>query len=544
MAWDSWAGWLFYNAVPAIGANWQPILIIVLALVLFIVFKDRILLAVAGDNKFHGDVLSGMKTILGLLCCSCGWKTWCSPCLGCCQCFDLLLSRFCGCNGTADCSLDSVLSFQNALQRCLGLNPRVVLISKVVAGDLPLEEDGDFFFSIDCGVSPEQRSSVEESDGHAIQFADSMLCKVRHSFFEHPVHIAIWRLHFLSPTKLCEVYLRPKVLFELAHRNEDSRKTWRIAMHSVDAAAGQRTHPWICFEVQELDSGLKDQYQSLTITEDAPVDTESGCGGVSPLWCGSPRVASLNLVARQSNYASFKLQRSELYDQDLKAMREPVNTGEHYRCLNHRWSKRVCHGAFLVLLLISLPRLYIMSCYHQYEWLAVAERQGDAVTKTREKVWTNPELWTLWQECVQDTIGLEDDTINKTSGFLHYCRPKEEEVEETCQLLAQNTSLQPAPRAFKEVLDLFQDSGGLGQAIVRQLRNLDQTLHNVDSSRTPQYLLTGGLPCPCNVVMVRNLKVFGQLRLHACLDLLILLLIIFILVMRCWFMPQRVLQSA
>lgn len=143
MAWDSWAGWLFYNAVPAIGANWQPILIIVLALVLFIVFKDRILLAVAGDNKFHGDVLSGMKTILGLLCCSCGWKTWCSPCLGCCQCFDLLLSRFCGCNGTADCSLDSVLSFQNALQRCLGLNPRVVLISKVVAGDLPLEEDRD-----------------------------------------------------------------------------------------------------------------------------------------------------------------------------------------------------------------------------------------------------------------------------------------------------------------------------------------------------------------------------------------------------------------
>ena len=31
-------------------------------------------------------------------------------------------------------------------------------------------QDGDFFFSIDCGVSPEQRSSVEESDGHAIQF--------------------------------------------------------------------------------------------------------------------------------------------------------------------------------------------------------------------------------------------------------------------------------------------------------------------------------------------------------------------------------------
>ena len=141
-AWNSLTGFLFYNVLPTIFMNWMAILIIGFMLIVFAVFRERILLAVAGDRKFHGDILSSTKSALGWLCCSCGWKTWCAPCLGCCHCIELPFVHYgcCHCGGAAS-SQELVLSFQDGVNRMLGLTPRTLVISKVVAGDLPAEED-------------------------------------------------------------------------------------------------------------------------------------------------------------------------------------------------------------------------------------------------------------------------------------------------------------------------------------------------------------------------------------------------------------------
>ena len=140
--WTSLTGFIFYNVLPTIMMNWMTFLIIAILVVVFALFKERILLALAGDRKFHGDVLSAMKGALGVACCSCGWKTWCAPCLGCCHCLELPFSHAgcCRCGGAATCQ-EAVLNFQDAVQKVLGLTPRTLIISKVVVGDLPLEED-------------------------------------------------------------------------------------------------------------------------------------------------------------------------------------------------------------------------------------------------------------------------------------------------------------------------------------------------------------------------------------------------------------------
>ena len=340
---------------------------------------------------------------------------------------------------------------------------------------------------------------------------------------------------------ICEVYLRPRVLFELASRQQ-SRNTWRIAMHVGDPSLEHRMHPWICFDVTEMDVSLKDQYQVLQpeteVQESAPrEDTESY---VSPLnWCSSSRVASLNLQGRMPSYANFKTQRSDLFDENLKAMREPKDDGEDHRCLNNRWSKRACHGAFFLLVLISGPRFYMMSCYHQYEWIAVAEGEaGKLHNKSASMIWTNPELYKLWEECQEDTIGLADSTLAKDEG-LHYCRPSPALVEKTCR---ENTT-QPAPRAFKEAIDLLQVSGGFGEAIVRQLRRMDKFTYHISQDHMPQYFLTGGIPCPCQVVALRNKEILFGFRFYALTDLFAIFLIVFILLMRCRYMPHRILPS-
>ena len=64
--WTSLTGFLFYNVLPTIMMNWMTFLIIAILLVVFALFKERILLGLAGDRKFHGDVLSCMKGALVL----------------------------------------------------------------------------------------------------------------------------------------------------------------------------------------------------------------------------------------------------------------------------------------------------------------------------------------------------------------------------------------------------------------------------------------------------------------------------------------------
>lgn len=545
--WTSLTGFLFYNGLPTIMMNWMTFLIIAILLVVFALFKERILLGLAGDRKFHGDVLSCMKGALGVACCSCGWKTWCAPCLGCCHCLELPFSHAgcCRCGGAATCQ-EAVLNFQDAVQKVLGLSPRTLIISKVVVGDLPLEEDGDFYFGIDCGVSPEQRSSVEESDGYAVQFADNMLCKVRDSHFEQPVNISIWRLHFMAPTKLCEVFLTPRVLFKLLRQTE----TWRIAMHVCDTSA-PHAHPWICFELQEH-NGTYIQNQYLTL----PGSRASESSITAPLTCGvSCRSASIqNLTERHASFHEFKMQRENLYDQNMKKIIKTDNIDreddpEAHRVANGRWMKRACLGAFFLLVFIMIPRFYIMSCYQQYQWMTVAESMdkasiedstlwGKKITTLRgsDALWTTAELHGLWTACSKDTLGLDDDTLQESHEILQYCRPSEKAVADTC---LDDKSLQPKARAMKDIIDLLESNGGVGRAVVHQLRSMDDAIHSSFPKSTPQYLFTGGFECPCSIVEFRDMKVLGLIPLHVIVDCVIWSLAIAILVLRCWCMPHR-----
>ena len=533
MAFDSALGFIFYHVLPSLLENWWRILILLAAGLGLIIFRERILLALTGDRKLHGDVLSMMKSFLGFCCCSFGWRTWCFPCVSFFHCTDLILSQLCCRVHTADHCQTAVVSCQGAIQRYLGLNPRTLIISDVVVGDLPLEEDGDFFFSIDCGVSPEQRSSVEESNGYAIQFADTMLCKVRLSVFEEPVHVIVWRLHFLSPSKLCEVHLSPSVMFELTEK-----KNWRIAMHPSDPLAPHKAHPWISFQVQETND-----YHALTPRQ----ELRSEAAGFAPLWC-SPRNASLNLSASHLDYERFKKERSQLFDRELHLMHEPEADGLDHRCLKSRWAKRACHGALLILMLLIFPRMYMMSCYHQYEWVTVVQEvvknnasfpvAAHDIGHWHDGVWTNPELFAFWKRCQEDLLGVDSSTISRLDSYLRYCVPSGHEVEETCETELIKGIMRP--RAFKDAVDLLESSGGLGKTLVRQVRKLDHLVHSFSPQ---QYLFSGGLPCSCGVVRWRNHLLLGLISFDALLDLLVASLVSAIFILRCCCMREEIRNS-
>lgn len=194
-------GFLFYHVLPMIMMNWMTVLVIVIVMVLFAVFRERLLLALAGDRKFHSDMLSTVKVGLGIFCCSCGWKTWCSPCLGCCHCLELPFVRVgCCSNSGASHLSEAVLWFQDSVQKLLGLTPRTLIISKVVAGDLPLEEDRKInifcFEQKRLSFFPILSLSHESSTVSGSQTLTMSAIPVNHSLTKNIIHnITLLTLH-------------------------------------------------------------------------------------------------------------------------------------------------------------------------------------------------------------------------------------------------------------------------------------------------------------------------------------------------------------
>lgn len=383
--------------------------------------------------------------------------------------------------------------------------------------------------------------------------ADSMLCKVRHSHFEQPVNISVWRLNVMAPTKLCEVFLAPNVLFKLARQEEN----WRIAMHTCDNSA-PHAHPWICFDIQLEDNvNFKNHYLSLPnsrASDDSVI--------AAPLSCiDSMRSTSLmNMSERHAGYHELKIRRENLFDQNMKKIIKNDKDTEDHRHANGRWMKRACLGSFFLLLVLLVPRFYIMSCYHQYQWLTVAQSM-EAAAKTLtnssfatafqpkggwedkleefkgdDAIWTTPELHSLWKKCLLDTLGLSDQDL-QTDPLLPYCRPKEKLVAETC--FQHDKSKQPEPRAGKDVVDLLESNGGVGRIVVNQLRQVDSAIHASFPS-SPQYFFTGGIHCPCEVLTFRDSLVLGFMPVHVLMDLLIWTLLVSIVVLRCWCMPHAI----
>ena len=378
-----------------------------------------------------------------------------------------------------------------------------------------------------------------------------MLCKVRNNPFEKPVNISIWRLHYMAPTKLCEVFLTPRVLFKL----QNQKDTWRIAMHVCESSGQHHAHPWICFDIAEYaDSVLQSHYHSVPGSR-ASENSEDSV--TAPLTCiQSFRSASvLNMTERHASFHTFKMQRGNLYDQNMKKIIKTDNIDqeddpEAQRNANGRWMKRACLGSFFLLVFIMVPRFYIMSCYHQYQWLTIAENMdkhsvgdtsswGEKVASLRgsDALWTTTELHSLWTECTKETLGLDDLTLHESNELLQYCRPEEKAIADTC---LDTTSIQPKARAMKDVVDLIEANGGVGQAIVHQFRQFDNGIHKTFPTMTPQYLTTGGFECPCSIVTFRDMKVLGLLPLHVIVDCLIWSLAVAILVLRCWCMPHRI----
>jgi len=271
------------------------------------------------------------------------------------------------------------------------------------------------------------------------------------------------------------------------------------------------------------------------------------------------RTASvLNMSERHESFHEFKRERSNLFDQNLKKVINTENAKatdtEDHKNANGRWMKRAYLGSFFLLIILLIPRFYIMSCYHQYQWLTVAEGMDAAATvdppndpagswigkmkKIRgdDALWTTPELHKMWAMCEEETLGIDDDTLN-SDGLLKFCRPNKKEVEETCRTSSQH-SVQPEPRAFKDVMDMLEANPGVGRTVIHQMRQVDKGIHASFPS-TPQFLFTGGLQCPCSVVRFRNFNVLGFMPVYVFVDLAIWLLTISVVVLRCFCMPHR-----
>jgi len=247
---------------PVAEANQVLILVILVAgIVVLFKYRDRVIMALTGDDRIHLDVNDLMWSLLtcGRLCDG----EWTRSLTGaCCCCFPSLKGR----------NLFRVMGQE------LGVVPYNLLVTNIVVGDLPKFRKADLYLSVETGANPPQVTSVVElADPKTVAFADTLNIRVRRSPVESNVRFVVKEMNTLGSTDICECYLSPLYLIRWKDKQQGPK---RLKMDACNRNE-QFTFPaWILMDisdVQELRSekpfdvtvmssstGAKMQHESIT----------------------------------------------------------------------------------------------------------------------------------------------------------------------------------------------------------------------------------------------------------------------------------------
>jgi len=409
-------------------------------------YRDRVLLALTGDDHIHGGFLDVVWWTL-----RCGGSCtgdWTRDVTNHCIC---LPQRCRGCNIIKE------------LGRMLGFASKNVEIKNIVVGDLPFQSRGDFYLTVQCASNPDQVTSLaEDKDPKVVHFPEVLTLRIRNSPLEEGVKITVRELNILGSQDLCEVKLSAMNVVDWSDdiptdANPNAR-TKRFSMKPIDADGGleMETPPWILVEF-----GKPHDPRHLDLLRGNPDIVRTTVAGAE-----DGRTKDLGFSAFKTEF--------NLLDAGGHIINEPdeadlASIRMLRKCLV--WILGVFNCVvFFCIGVFSLFRFYLWSCYTQYNHIAMAVMHNMTFPTSLSA------LHDLAETCDKETMG---------TGLLPGipCRPSEDQITEVCHNLPPG---QPDPGAGRLLIHKYigVDVKGLSCAIGGPMSGLREYVAHMGKSNT------------------------------------------------------------
>jgi hypothetical protein len=335
--------------------------------------------------------------------------------------------------------------------RCLGFVSHTVEIRNITVGDLPFDQRGDFYLSIECTKNPPMVTALQEEKLPKIVHFPEVLClKVKESFLEPYVRIVVREMNVLGSNDLCDIHLAPVSVVEWSKRHPPENMM-RFQMRVLDKGIERITPPWLLLEFSEAEDvrGIEADAQLSThhqVRTWVPVSDHTVLeSGQQPII--DPAQAH-NLGDNPWRYGIMR-QNVDLKVTDFKGaysllddagnpIQEPEESNlAKYRC------KRICFNCifgcsqclvFTLALVWGFFRWYVFSCYRHFRWVTIAKD----TTGVQFPI-SISDLRQLVKECHEDFdgTGIQDTR----------CRPTSSEIQAVCQVDGLPPG-QPRPEGF------------------------------------------------------------------------------------------------
>mmetsp|Transcript_65565 Transcript_65565/g.182273 ORF Transcript_65565/g.182273 Transcript_65565/m.182273 type:complete len:473 (+) Transcript_65565:100-1518(+) len=368
-----------------------------IALVFLWRFRDRVLLAVTGDDRLHASSLDLLDWLF-LQCCGGCTGEWSRHLTG----FSCIPKRFRNRN------------LVKMLGQVLGVTGQSVELKNIVLGDLPLNARGDFFLQVEYSSNPPLVTSLaEDQDPKVIHFPEVLTMRIKHSCIENQVRVVVREMKVWGSRDLCELRLSPVSVLEWAYTGTEQTK--RFILRTLEADLECETPPWILlqFDSPTEARGLETLHNPNTV-----------------------RTATQDGAVRDATLVEFKDEYA-LLDPAGYAVQEPPEV-DLMRLAAYRSgvSRAVACFTALVVLVVSvymLWRFYVGSCYSHFEWITIAQLHNVTFPVSTH------DLSKLVHACYLETSGTGLD-----SGIP--CRPSAEQTAHVCRHVPER---QPRPTAFR-----------------------------------------------------------------------------------------------
>lgn len=396
----------------------QEVLVCVLTLVLLLFLythRRDVIILLTGDDRIHATLPDfcwyGLCQCCGLFkceCCSCFTQFPCCP------------KRWRGSHP------------MRLMGQHMGLTSRTIELSNIVVGDLPIDSFGSFYLKIECGKYPEIVSAVQEDkDPRVVHFPEVLTLRIRESMWDSLVDITVFQSRFIGVLPLCRVRLDPRAVSDWAHEDEP-HCTKRFAMKPDDASTEGETPPWISLtfgvehaDIRHLERFHANQTMSVRLATWDRYDP------------------STNEPYEEQPLVNMK-HRYPLVDGHGNVVQEPEESDLAFlssvrRCLACTYSLlSVLLTLFIVV--YGCFRYYVKHCYEYFETLTIA------------KSWEPHDfpMPTCAMRSIDSICAAKLQGTGVGEGE-HVCRPKDADVELTCDAPPQDR-----PKAFNFI---FEDAG-------------------------------------------------------------------------------------
>lgn len=356
---------------------------VVLVLAFMFKYRDRVLVALTGDERLHITLMDSIWFSLFKCCGTCtgDWTRELTKC-PCCP------------------RNHRNTNIVKTIAKLCGIQPYTIELRNVTIGDLPFDRRADFYLSVECAANPAMVTAVQEEKlPKVVHFPEIVTLRLRWSYLEEAVRITVKEAHVFGSTDVCHCHIPAMNLLQWAWSEDDCTK--RVVMKPVSLDE-RETPAWILLE-PSLAGDLRDldNFHGHTYTVRKSVGDHY----------------------EDVSIKTFK-QNHSLLDGSGFPLQEPLEENlEKIECLT-AFKQNLVHmlqcGGGVVICLFLFGRIYFSACWRRYKMVTRSQMLNPNAT-----AFSLAELRNVTSDCHRKFDGTGSDSGTP-------CNPSYEQVLERC----------------------------------------------------------------------------------------------------------------